>query len=212
MKDAILIRAVQEAKDIKRFDIECPGFEYKCGQYVMIAFADKPDEKRAFSVVSKKGDIITLGIKRKGEFTSRLFEAKKGTRLLLFGPYGKFTLPKEPERIVFIAGGIGITPILSMASSADARNKTCNIFYCAKTKEEMAFYKEVKALERQHEKVNLRFTKQGDKRISCEDLKRIEGFKDCYFYICGPPPMIASLREQLEKSGVNPERIRSERF
>jgi NAD(P)H-flavin reductase len=150
-------------------------FSFIHGQYVMLAFPDDTESKRPFSIVeySPSSMEILVLLKRQGSFTQRMFSSKVGQRLEVFGPYGSFTLHQNgaPENgtatgkkpLVFIAAGIGITPIYSMLMEAinhDAIETVNNadenvdepdtkvndvhsdlyLFYTAKNKEQMPLY------------------------------------------------------------------------
>lgn len=188
------------------------NFNFTPGQYVMISFNDN-DLKRAFSIVdydSKTKELYLL-IKINGEFTKRLFSSTLGTEMNLFGPYGRFTLPKEDLPIVFIGGGIGITPLYNMMKNGSGR-KMC-LYYSSKTREEVLLYEELKPFDTEFflTREEVRGFRQG--RISARIIKEErKDFLQSIFFICGPEEMINSMREQLLTEGINEERIRSESF
>jgi ferredoxin-NADP reductase len=211
-------------------------FSYIPGQYVMLAYDDDLDTRRAFSIVSynpRSMEILVL-IKKHGPFTQRLFDSKIGQKLEVFGPYGSFTLPRQEEKddaddskvhpLVFIAGGIGITPIYSMIlealNNSNNHGSDIHLFYTAKNLEQMPLYEELNEIESERFKVRHHFTAQSiqgnnsqNKRLSSNDLvEEVPDFDKGTYYICGPGAMIEGFRKELLEKGIPEERIRSEDF
>jgi NAD(P)H-flavin reductase len=217
-------KIIKNTGDIFGFCIKiAEKFRYIPGQYIMIAFPDDVENKKAFSIVSydpQSMEIFIL-IKKHGAFTQRMFESKLGQRISISGPYGRFTAKKEGKPLVFIAGGIGITPIYSMISHARENNHDEHIYlyYSAKNPEEMPFYDELKKINNSNIKIKYFFTAQ-DKtskvkstRIRCEQIEKdVLNFRDSIFYICGPLPMIEDFRIKLKEKGIRDDNIRSEEF
>jgi ferredoxin-NADP reductase len=216
----IIIKITDEAKDIMGFRIKLDNsFSYTPGQYVMLSFPNLPDIKKAFSIASynKMEKEIFLVIKKHGEFTTRLFGCKEGEELTVYGPFGRFILPVSSETqrpVVFIAGGIGITPLFNMLHHIhdSSYNHNAYLFYSAKKKEEMALTYEIDSIHDKRIKVTYNYTESG-KRLDIDDIKHhVPEFEECIFYICGPLPMIESFRESLKTSNILEERIKSEEF
>jgi len=204
-----------EAEGIKVFVVEIGKFSCPAGKYIMISFPDAPDSKHSFSVTSCGQSSFSIAVKKKGDFTTRLFSVSPGQELLVFGPYGRFVLPKEEQPLIFIAGGIGITPLYSMLHAVhnSGYGQKIYLFYSAKTRREMAFLDELERVDDNRISVHLFFTSEGGKFIDAKLIQdSVPEFDACLFYICGPPPMMDSLRKQLAEIGVSEERIRSEEF
>jgi ferredoxin-NADP reductase len=185
----------------------------------MLSFTNVPKVKKAFSIASfnKLENKIFLVIKKHGEFTAKLFNCKQGEELIVNGPYGRFVLKASEEikrPVVFIAGGIGITPLFNMLSHIhnSSYNNNAYLFYSAKKKEDMVLTKEINSIQDKRIKVIYNYTESG-KRLSLEDIKQqVPDFEDCMFYICGPLPMIESFKESLKASNIHKEMIKSEGF
>lgn len=118
-----------------------------------IWYCDREDiSEHPFSMASsaEKCDRIEFGIKAVGDFTNTIKDVKPGTKAFLDGPYGVFTtkLYEDTARFVFIAGGIGITPIISMlvtlAEQSDDRPLT--LIYSSKSWEDITYREELEAL------------------------------------------------------------------
>ena len=212
-----IIDCSDEAENIKIITIDLhKKISFIPGQYVMLAFPNNPNEKRAFSIVSSAKNRVSLCIKKHGSFTSELFSSNCGSEILVFGPYGRFILPKEKKPIVFIAGGIGITPLYCMLHQLIKENYPSPIwlFYSAKSKNEMAFLNELLQVKCDNVKIKYFFTKEEDKKrisvISIEEV--VPDLEKNIFYICGPVSMMNTIRKGLLLKGVVESQIRQEEF
>jgi len=184
------------------------------GQYVFLEIKGF-EIKRPFSILDydKENETLYLGIKKHGEFTNKLWSLDLDSEVFITGPYGRFF--STNEKIVFIAGGIGITPIYNLAKNLDKNNKDCFLFYSSRSEEEMPYIKEITKLD-----INktLFFTRKPSKkglncRISADYILKNIGAKEMYeFLICGPKDMIDSVRNQLVKAGISNDKIKSEVF
>jgi glycine betaine catabolism B len=215
---AALDKITPEAEEILGFTLKLgEPFSFVPGKYVMLSFLDMPDIKRSFSVVDydrEKKEIYVV-IKKNGEFTKRLFNAKTGDKINVFGPYGRFILPETEKPLVFIAGGIGITPLFSMMNYANIGNYKSKIYlyYSGKSEKKMALLDRIRKIKNDRIKINLSFTEQGDKRFTVQDIKQqVKEFDNALFYLCGPLVMIEDLRNKLNEMGIDDERIKSEEF
>jgi len=260
-----ITRIEKETADINGFHIkitelddEVP-FSYIPGQYIMLAFPDDEDSKRAFSIVDFTPETMEIFVllKKNGEFTQKMFASKVGQQLNVLGPYGKFSLPQQQESaeadmksmknnsadkvpdgnnqaanndsadsndsnqseslpLVFIAGGIGITPIYSMIMQAHKANyeKEIRLFYSAKSPEHipLSLQNNLNKVNNGRIKVRYNFTQDGkrlDFNLMAEEL---HGYSNYTYYICGPGAMIEDFRKSLLEKGVPEEQIRSEDF
>lgn len=143
-------------------------------------------------------------------------------------PSGGFFLDLEQRRpIVLIAGGVGVTPMLSMLKAACAAGYGQDVwfFYGLRSGVEHAFRDEMERCEAEHGNVKLRYCYSAPtvedteanayhlgEMISVDLFKRVLPSNNYVFYICGPPPMMAALSEGLAEWGVPQADIRSEAF
>ncbi|MFA5797422.1 MAG: FAD-dependent oxidoreductase [Candidatus Woesearchaeota archaeon] len=222
----IITKNMQLAPDIHEFWITLPGpLPYRSGQFVFISLDG--EDKHAFSIVSSRseGKEIRLVIKKRGLFTIHLFEIteESKTSITVQGPYGQFILPQDlnPLPLLFIAGGIGVTPIASMVFHLAQDKALCAkhlpiIYYSTKTRSERVFAKEFDQLVNDRASgLDIRYvcTAEGGVRISVEQLLReVPDLKTRIVYICGPRVMINTLREGLLAIGMQEEQVRSEEF
>ena len=136
------------------------GFSFSPGQFAWLTAWKTPfsDTEHPFSIASsaEKKASFQFSIKNLGPFSKRVQTLKAGDRLYVDGPYGSFNLDrhKDAEKLVFIPGGIGVTPIMSMMRTmADRKDeRPIILFYCNREWETVTFREEVKALEK---KLNL---------------------------------------------------------
>ncbi|MDW8479637.1 MAG: c-type cytochrome [Xanthomonadales bacterium] len=104
-----------------------------------------------FSIASAPGQPeLEFAIKELGDFTSRIGELPAGTRAYVDGPYGAFSIDRHPEAsgFVFVAGGAGIAPILSMIRAMAARGdlRPAVLFYGNRRLDRAAYREELEAL------------------------------------------------------------------
>ena len=207
------------------------GFSFSPGQFAWLTAWKTPfsDTEHPFSIASsaERKDTFQLSIKNLGSFTEKIGTLKSGERVYVDAPYGSFNLDRFPEaeRLVFIPGGIGIIPIMSMMRTmADRGDKRSIIlFYNNREWDTVTFRKEVKELE---DKLNLHtvFTlEKPDKNWNGESgflnreilMRHIpeEWLKDgADVFMCGPAPMMNAVEKELLIIGYTHNKIHSERY
>jgi len=205
-----------------------PGMNFKPGQSAWLTLGDTPFsiQQHPFSIASSSSNPghLEFVIKEAGDFTHHLSKVKPGEKAFLEGPYGVFTMdPTAKRRAVFIVGGIGITPILSMIRSRlDQRNQSPMwLIYANKSEEEIIMRNTVEALT---EKLPLQVIhvlsdpsddwmgESGYVDGDVLDDYLPEDAEDIDYFVCGPPPMMDLVEAELQKRGVNSRRLYSERF
>lgn len=195
----------------------------KPGQFVIARFlsGDLWREAHPFSVSNTDtDDYIRLSIKAVGDFTSKIKGIKKGTKIILEGPYGRFIEDSAyKDEFLLIAGGIGITPLRSLVESLAAGGNDAVLLYSARTARDLVFRKELDRIAKDknikvHYFVNEQASWKGDKRKIDIDVIReyASDFAEREAFICGPPAMMKSLRKQLKSEGIKGKHIHSERF
>lgn len=207
-------------------------FSFKPGQYVAMSFRSEGRESpvRCFSIASapsQKG-LLEFGIRVGGSFTGELAKLKPGTEISVMGPYGNLSLdPRRVSQAVLIAGGIGVTPFMSMAREAVARKWPTKItlLYGSRNGPETAYAQELVSLSQNNSNFKPFFFLSDEPKISHNDIiingtinaeqigKILAGdFKNKSFYLCGPPGFMAAMRKILLAKEVFPEKIISEEF
>ncbi len=223
------------AENTMAFRFERPaGFNFKAGQAVEITLTDPPTTdargtRRAFSLVNApyENELIVATRMRDSAFKRELKAAACGTRVQLEGPFGSLTLHNNRARpAVFIAGGIGITPFMSMLRQAakDALDQRLLLIYSNRRPEDAAFLSELGQLEQQNRNFQLVATMSGMSKskhawdgergqINEALLKRwVNHLPAPIYYAAGPPSMTHAIREMLNRTGIDDDDIRSEDF
>ena len=204
------------------------GLRFSPGQFGWLKVGDSPytieEHPFSFSSSAQDPERIEFGIKELGDFTGAIGRIEVGTTAYLDGPHGWFSPGHEPAAgYVFFAGGVGITPFVSvlrtMADRGDRRPVTQ--FYGDPTWDGIAFREEI---ERLQEPLDLTVVYvledppgdwQGETGfIDADVLKRHlpTAQLDRLHLVCGPIPMIDAVETALQRRGVPMQRIRSERF
>ena len=190
------------------------------GQFAYLTLKD-PDvdknESHPYSMSSSKEDhYLRFVIKNLGDYTANLGKVDIGTQAYIEGPYGSFSyLNTRNKKQVWIAGGIGITPFLSMARSLRKNSAfKIDIYYCTKTPEEAVFTYELKRIAQKHRGFRvISVCEDRDGFLTADSLaKHSDKLKEKDFLICGPPVMMKSLQQQLKAKGIKETRIQMEEF
>jgi predicted ferric reductase len=193
---------------------------YEAGQFAFLSFeSDKVDsEAHPYSFSNaNNGPYVRFTIKSLGDDTKAVQKISDGTIAYVEGPFGSFSYKKlKNKKQVWIAGGIGITPFLSMARSFSGKKKyDIHFFYGTETTDEAVFLSEFKDVT-MHKAHNFKTTvvsRDKDGFINAELLRKHLGdLKKYDFMICGPPGMMSSIKNQLKDSEVPDRQIHIEAF
>ncbi|MEK7556840.1 MAG: oxidoreductase, partial [Patescibacteria group bacterium] len=166
------------------------------------------------------GKEIRITAKAVGDFTQKLGSVPVGTKVLIDGPYGIFTeWTNESPKVLFIAGGIGITPIRSLMERLVSRGREAVLLYANKTEKDIVFKKELEEVVKRYggDIVHVLSDEPayaGEKGfIDTNKIKRlVPDVAKRDVYLCGPPPMMKAVIAALQNLGVSAERIHWERF
>ncbi len=206
---------------------------YKPGQYGYLSINSEELEKELhpFTFISNplQKEYLSVSIKNAGDYTSKIGNVKVGDVVYVDGPYGIFNhLGKKGEQLVFIAGGIGITPFLSMLryiKETDKSRKICLIWGVC-TQEDMIFDKELEEFRKELPNFSMvpilsdddSWTgecgfidnKMLNKYAPCSDHNPKKQSKD--YLVCGPKLMMDLVLGTLKKMGVSKSHIFYENF
>jgi ferredoxin-NADP reductase len=141
---------------------------------------------------------------------------KPGTIVRLALPNGEFVLPDPPpEKILFLVGGSGITPVMAMLRTLDRRGTMPDVVlaYSSPTKDRMIFRDELVELAEKHEHLTLHEQETDvDGMLEMSDLDRVcPDWKDRETYACGPSPMLDACEEHWEEQDLE-DKLHLERF
>lgn len=208
-------------------------FEFRAGQHVDLVFAYpqqgcESDNFRTFSLASspqEKKSIMIATRMRKTVFKTALRTAALGTKFVLSRPRGSFTLHKDTSRpAVFLAGGIGITPIRSILQHATQERLKHKMYllYSNRNVDDAAFMEELQSSATQNHNFIFIPTITGQTTLSWpyekghinrEMLKRyLVGLKGPVYYIAGPSGMVSAMTSLLSSSGVSEDDMKTEEF
>jgi predicted ferric reductase len=205
-----------------------PGFRFTPGQFGWLTVWASPfritGHPFSFSSSAEAADgRVEMSIRKLGDFTRRIPTVSVGQRVYLDGPYGAFTIGNPADMHVLIAGGVGITPMMSMLRTLADRDDTrpVMLFYGSKDWESITFREELAALE-----ARLRLTVvhvlsrppsdwTGETGfITPEMIKRHlpPPYAEHEYFICGPGVMMDAIEEVLGKLQVPMSKYHSERY
>lgn len=203
-------------------------FDYLPGQflYVRIKNREIPHDEHPFTISSSPAqkENVAVTIKQLGDFTGRLTKVKVGDKAYIDGAYGRFSYLKQKEvnKLCFIAGGVGITPFLSMLEYMNSihYDKEVILLWGARDLSEVIRRIELEDYEKKLK--GFRFVPvlsgdtayQGEKGYITTELisKYLKDVQDYDFYICGPPIMLDMQLKNLKRLGVPGKKIHFERF
>lgn len=133
---------------------------------------------------------------------------RPGDRLMISGPRNLFPLDETANRTILLAGGIGVTPMLSMAKRLQELNKTWKLIYCCRSRTTAALLEDIAAL--QQESVELWFDDERTHFLNIPEVLRTD--PHAHFYCCGPQPMIEVFIKAASDCGVDRDRTHVEYF
>jgi len=195
------------------------GHRFRAGQVAWLSIGHSPFriEEHPFSYASSDmhPELVGFAIKELGDFTNTVGSLPPGTKVYIDGPYGTFDLDHHPDRnYVFVAGGIGSAPIMSMLRTlADRQDERhLQFFYGNPTYDDIIFREELDSLQ---QRLNLEVIHVLEKShegwegetgyITKAVLERhlFQEYQHCTYFICGPLPMIESVERSLTELSVS---------
>lgn len=187
------------------------------GQYVMLGVSRMGDN-HPMSLSRINEDSAEVTFKVVGNFTRVLSHLKKDNHMFITGAYGTlYKVVKDTTApLVFIAGGIGITPFRSIISHEleNYPDREIHLFFCAKDESSFAFNEDFMQLAVTHK--NFHYLEVCEATAGYLTIKTLQQhlteFSNKQFFICGPDAMREALMEQLEDVGVSKDDIAYEEF
>lgn len=197
-------------------------FKRSSGQFMIFRFFQRRFwyEAHPFSLSwGANNNQLRITAKKVGDFTSKLPLLQPGTKVLIDGPHGVFTSHKiTKDKVLLIAGGIGITPLRSLTEEL-AGTTELTLIYSARTKADAVLIDELKAIQtdRAYKLIEI----YAEERIAGAEYGRLDqasldrlvpDLKDSDVFLCGPPAMMTAVRAALAKSGLPKNQLHWERF
>jgi predicted ferric reductase len=205
-----------------------PGFRFTPGQFAWLTVWGSPFKITGHPFSFSSSAAVTDGhvemtIRNLGDFTGEIHKVPVGKRVYLDGPYGAFTIGNPADMHVLIAGGIGITPMMSMIRTlADRRDtRPVILFYGNEDWESITFREELEALKARldltvvHVLTNPSNGWMGERGfITAEVFKRHlpPPYADHQYFICGPNVMMDAIEKALGEMHVPLSKYHSERY
>ncbi|MGY6499457.1 MAG: ferredoxin reductase family protein [Acidimicrobiales bacterium] len=204
------------------------GIDYIPGQFAWLRIDRGPFAVRehpfSFSSSAESDEEVWFSIKESGDFTSTIGTVEPGTRVYLDGPYGVFSYERnEGPDFVFIAGGVGIAPMLSMLRTLADRGdrRPCLVLYGNERWDEVAHRDDLDDLASRLDLTVVHVINDppdawdGEAGLIDADLMERHLGPDpqrSRYFICGPPPMMDAVVEALEHHDVPLDHVDLERF
>lgn len=194
------------------------------GQYVTIRLNIEGEQyllNRQYSLTNiPNGEYYRISVKREATVSNYLHDSIAiGDTVELTAPAGDFTLDLEKSCPVhFIAGGVGITPFVSMlhALAEQKSDRKISLLYATKNKEVQAFRNEVENLKDYLSNVDISHfydeDSENNRRIDKEVLKKLVKDDDALFYVSGPVGLMKFVIHTLLDLGVSQENVKYEFF
>lgn len=135
----------------------------------------------------------------------------EGDSLRISAPRNNFALEESAARSILIAGGIGITPILSMAYRLASLDRAFELHYCARSLESAAFHAELRACQFQ-DRVSFHFDDATGKPTFPIGRHLNTPADDVHVYVCGPAGLIVAVKATASESGWPARTVHSEFF
>jgi glycine betaine catabolism B len=225
-----ILEIINETYNTKTFRFnKTKKINFVSGQFCTVGFVDKENKKlgtRPFTFSSSPTKpYFDFTIKKMGEFTTKLFEAKVGDKLFMDKPKGdalNFN-EKSMKHIVYICGGSGITPAMSTIRNI-TENKLDNgiaVLYANQTRKDIIYFNELNKIAQDNKKIhvfhvlsNEDFDWNGE--MGYVNQKIIERYIDFIhqkeWFICGPPAMNKSILKILDNMGIKKDKIHYEKW
>lgn len=215
-------------KDIKKhedkiWEITCEpkGGEMKFvpGQFSFVRFFNKEltKEIHPFSFSSNNGNPLKITIKELGDYTDKIGNLKIGDKAAFEGPFGAFNFKNYGNKNqVWIAGGIGVTPFLSMLKSLSDEDRDYNIdlYYSVKNEDCLAFKEEIEEISKRYKNLNVNLWVTSKNGFLTADLIKLEtsNLENRDILICGPSVMMLALKDQFLQQKIREDQIHIEEF
>lgn len=224
-----IIEKTPEVQGVTSIVLEAKGErpDFIAGQYLTVRLPDfEPIEGKSYSISSSPHETyLTLTIKEMGNFSRAILALEIGTELTTSLPYG-FFYPDTPlpSHLVFIAGGIGITPCMSIIRDLTHGESApqVTLFYSSRTRESIIFRDELALLDEQFPALTVHhfITRETieetehlhNARISRGTFTHIPQPHDTDFFICGSTDFTKNMWSLLRTANIPQTKIYTEGF
>ncbi len=219
---------IQRTYKVKSVRLDIGGkIDFKAGQFLSVTLQNSPALKRYLSISSSPTEECYLEFTKKltnSDFSKALERLRAGDSVNIQYPFGKFILQDPAENIAFLSGGIGITPIRSIAKYVVDKNLGTDmvLVYANRSLKEIVFKEDFDAMQKTYPGLKVAHVlceaAPGFKcipgLINAQVIKNeVDDYLKRKFYLCGPPQMVAAMETILtQELGVLKENIITENF
>ena len=201
-------------------------FLYLPGQFGFLTLKrpGRKSEEHPFTISSSPtaGAEVEFTIKESGNFTNTIGQTRSGDVALIEGPFGRFSHLLYPDNpLLFIAGGVGVTPIMSMLRYIrDTGDRRKVVFLYGVRKEEDVIFKD--ELNKMPDNINIVYVaSRAGEMCTCEkghinseliQKQAADIIKMAHVYLCGPLCMMTAVLTGLRQLNISTKRIHYEKF
>jgi ferredoxin-NADP reductase len=203
------------------FDVTGPA-NWQPGQYTHFVLphdnADDRGDDRWFTISSAPSEgyvMVTTRINhiRSSTFKEQLQKLEPGKQIEADAPEGDFVVDDPARELIFVAGGIGVTPYRSILKEADANGQQLKVHLLyANRDENIVFQKELEEFAARNPKLKIDYV-VGPGKLDADTLKTaIDAANNPVVYLSGPEPMVEDLELIVQRLGVAAENIKTDFF
>ena len=233
----LVSKIFEETPQVKTFRLTDPAggkipFNYLPGQFITTTVVPNGlPVKRSYTIASSptNRDYCEITVKHEQQGTVSHYlntQVHEGELLQMTGPSGKFTFTgQEADSVVLIAGGVGVTPLMSIVRYLTDRSWKGDIyfFFGCLSESDIIFREEIEYLQKRYPNlhVTMMLEETGENStnsylsglITKEILtERVPGIASRRIHVCGPPPMIDAVKQMLDELDVLKENVKTEIF
>ncbi|MDD5218424.1 MAG: FAD-dependent oxidoreductase [Candidatus Omnitrophica bacterium] len=223
-----ITQIIQRTPDVKSFRVSVQGdIAFKAGQWLTVKLGAEKELCKPLSISNSPTEKGYLEFTKKitaSRFSRMLNQLKPGDAVNVAYPFGKFVLDGEYPRIVFLSGGIGITPIRSMAKFVIDKNLGTDmvLLYGNNTRQDIAFKEDFDAMRQSDSKlrvVHVLWHPDSEWRGRCGLMnaevirEEVPDYQERVFFLCGPTAMVDALKKAVcDELNVPKEKLMMENF
>ena len=193
--------------------------KFYSGQFTFVKFLSNglTKELHPFSFSSAAGNPLKIAVKELGDYTNRISSVKVGDLAFFEGPYGSFSFRNYSNKNqIWIAGGVGITPFLSMLRDLSQKDSDYKIdlYYSVREESGLAFKNEIENIALANKNLRVKFwVSKNEGFLNAEAIKnQTENSLNRDIFICGPGIMMSALKGQFLAQGMKKNQIHTEEF
>lgn len=211
-----LVKTLSQQGELLVISLESVGkpIQFEPGQYGFFSLPKNKRDEHPLTVLGSEGTRLIMGIKVIGKFTHKLADLKEDSEVYVRGPFGLLAEKMiNAKHAVWIAGGIGITPFLSMAKNIEVDQRV-DMYFCAKIMPAQVITEPFESLSKNNP--NFRWlpceTSTKGRVTGQQILDNTGNDKNAIYLLCGPSEMMESIASQLAVAGIKRSRIVYEDF